>query len=128
VVDNNNLAVWIKDQSFPDAAGHYSRIATVSAATGNVETRYTGTRERPFFTDIMGNHQLLPNGNVLVTESIAGRVFEVDHSGNIVWEYFNVIGDGILGVVNDGQRLPARLDNAFFSNLSSKCETSTLEH
>jgi hypothetical protein len=128
VVDNNNLATWTKGESIPDAAGHYSRIATMSAATGKVETRYTGTRERPFFTDIMGKHQLLPNGNVLVTESIAGRVFEFDHEGNIVWEYFNVIGNGILGVVNDGQRLPAGLDTEFFTNLSSKCESSTLEH
>jgi hypothetical protein len=130
VIDNNNLGRWTKNESRPDAAGHYSRIATVSAQTGKVETLYTGTRERPFFTDIMGQHQLLPNGNVLVTESIAGRVFEIDHAGNVVWEYFNVIDEGLLGAVDDAHRLSGNLDEAFFSRISSTCKTSfsTLEH
>jgi len=128
VFDNNNLAVWTKNETLPDSAGHYSRIATLSATTGRVETRYTGTRERPFFTDIMGQHQLLPNGNTLVTETIAGRVFELDRDANIVWEYFNIIGDGTLGVIDDAHRLPTELDEAFFTKLSSQCEVSTPEH
>ena len=35
----------------------------------------------------MGNHQYLPNGNILITESRGGRVFEVTPAGKIVWEF-----------------------------------------
>jgi hypothetical protein len=129
VFDNNNLAVWREnDDSRPDPAGHHSRIATVSALTGTVTTRYAGSPERPFFTDIMGQHQQLANGNVLITESIAGRVFEIDRAGNTVWEYFNLIDDGMLGLVGDARRLPGDLDERFFSRISSACERSTTEH
>jgi hypothetical protein len=127
VVDNNNLCVW-RGESYPDPVGRYSRIATISATTGKVTTRYTGTPGEPFFTDIMGQHQLLPNGNTVVTETIAGRVFELDRGQKIVWEYFNIIGDGLLGVIADAQRLPPELDEAFFTNVASRCEASTREH
>jgi hypothetical protein len=126
VFDNNNLSVW-RDESNPEPTGHYSRIARVSAVTGQVTTRFAGTRERPFFTDIMGQHQLLPNGNVLITESVGGRVFEIDRAGDIVWEYFNVVGDGILGLVDDSRRLSSEFDESFFGRLSSTCQRSTLE-
>ncbi len=126
VFDNNNLAVW-RDESSPDAAGHYSRIATISAVTGKVTTRFAGTRERPFFTDIMGQHQLLPNGNLLVTESIAGRVFELDRNNEIVWEYFNVVRDGVLGLVADAQRLAPDFDEAFFAKKAATCAQSSTD-
>ncbi len=35
----------------------------------------------------MGANQPLPNGNVLITESDFGRVFEVTRDGEIVWEF-----------------------------------------
>ena len=31
----------------------------------------------------------MPGGNLLITESMTGRVFEVDHDGQTVWEYWN---------------------------------------
>ena len=34
--------------------------------------------------------QRLPNGNTLITESDAGRVFEVTEGGDIVWEFVNL--------------------------------------
>jgi hypothetical protein len=35
----------------------------------------------------MGSAQRLPNGNTLVTESAFGRIFEVDQTGQVRWEY-----------------------------------------
>jgi hypothetical protein len=32
---------------------------------------------------------VLPNGNVLVTESDNGRAFELSGDGEIVWEFYN---------------------------------------
>ena len=42
-----------------------------------------------FFTEGAGAQNLLPNGNVLVTESEDGRLFEVTLDGRVVWEYLN---------------------------------------
>jgi hypothetical protein len=53
----------------------------------SLDTRiiYPQHKETTFYSDIMGTHQLLSNGNRLITESRAGRVFEIDAKGNIVW-------------------------------------------
>lgn len=40
-----------------------------------------------FFTPIGGVEQPLPNGNVLVTSTRGGRVFEVTRDGQTVWEW-----------------------------------------
>lgn len=42
-----------------------------------------------FFTYSQGFFQDLPNGNILITESEDGRVFEIDKNLNVVWEFYN---------------------------------------
>jgi hypothetical protein len=50
---------------------------------------YTGNTKKLFFSSLMGTSQPLPNGNVLVTESDYGRVFEITRKGDIVWQFDN---------------------------------------
>jgi hypothetical protein len=55
--------------------------------------------------------QVLPNGNVLVTESLGGRVLEVARDDKkVVWEYVNGLGeiDGAprVGLVTHAERVP----------------------
>ncbi|MDJ0847388.1 MAG: arylsulfotransferase family protein [Myxococcota bacterium] len=50
---------------------------------------YVGSEETPFFSFTCGAAERLPNGNTLVSESDAGRAFEVTPDGEIVWEYRN---------------------------------------
>lgn len=51
---------------------------------------YYGAEPGNFFhTATCGTGQRLPNGNTLITESDAGRAFEVTPDKNIVWEYVN---------------------------------------
>ena len=45
-------------------------------------TRYSD----PFYTKIQGKWQDLENGNMLLAETRAGRVVEVDSNGRTVWE------------------------------------------
>jgi hypothetical protein len=120
VFDNNNLAVETSE-STPDSAGHHSRIVALSPLKGGIEVLFSGSREQPFFTHIMGKQQRLPNGNLLLTESVAGRVLEVDRSGTIVWEYFNVVGDGRIGLVDDALWLPPEFTPDFFARASAGC-------
>lgn len=120
VFDNNNLALW-GDETTPQPAGHHSRVVDITAPSQSVTVRFSGTGDQPFFTDIMGNHQLLPNGNMLLTESISGRVIEIDPSGKIVWEYFNLVGNGRVGLVDDALLLSRKFDEEFFAKAASAC-------
>lgn len=63
-----------------------SRILKIVPATREVSTVYEGTEQEPFYSFRRGKHQILPNGNVLVTEAEAGRVFEATPDGELVWE------------------------------------------
>jgi hypothetical protein len=63
-----------------------SRILRVDPATDAVETVFEGSEAAPFYSWQRGKHQMLPNGNLLVTETEHGRVFEAAPDGSLVWE------------------------------------------
>jgi len=64
-----------------------SRIVAVQPHTDSVEVRFPTPRSDPFYTDATGKWQQLPNGNMLLSESKAGRVVEVAPDGRTVWEW-----------------------------------------
>ena len=76
VFDNNNLDPMVETQS---------RIIRIDARDGSVTTTFAGSPAVPFFTNIMGKHQILENGNTLITESRGGRTFEVTGDGRLVF-------------------------------------------
>ena len=67
----------------------------------------------PFYTDIMGKHQWLPNGNLLITESRQGRAFEINPQGEVVWEYMNYVDRRVVDLVEEVQRLPPEYERLF---------------
>jgi hypothetical protein len=62
-------------------------IVEVDPATGKPTRKYGGVSSQNTYSNIRGKHQSLTNGNILITESQAGRVFEVNDKGEIVWEF-----------------------------------------
>jgi hypothetical protein len=50
---------------------------------------FGGSPSAPFFSFSCGAAARLPNGNTLITESDAGRAFEVTRDKEIVWEFYN---------------------------------------
>ena len=90
-----------------------SRIVIVTAPDQVQDEYLVGSPSLPFFSAIMGKHQWLANGNLLVTESTGGRAFEVTPEGGIVWEYYNFVDDGTLGLVEEVQRLPVEYAGLF---------------
>jgi hypothetical protein len=66
-----------------------SRIVEYDPVAEKIVWRYEGASGREFFSRGRGACQALPNGDVLITESAKGRVFEVTRDGRIVWEFFN---------------------------------------
>jgi hypothetical protein len=65
----------------------YSRVIEVDRRTRAITWEYRDSPPENFFTPFMGSAQRLPNGNTLVTESAFGRIFEVDQTGQVRWEY-----------------------------------------
>jgi hypothetical protein len=48
---------------------------------------YGGDADYPVFSALSASVDPLPNGNVLVTETDAGRIFEITFDKQIVWDY-----------------------------------------
>ena len=94
--DNNPAAEEIRSfvdpqHPAPDAvatAGDAgSRVLEIDPADGAILWHHVGTSERPFYSFVLGHAQRLGNGNTLITESVAGRAFEVTAEGEVVWEF-----------------------------------------
>jgi hypothetical protein len=127
VFDNNNLRRpedWDKTASEADS-GYASRVVTISAVTGKVDVLYSGTPDHHFFTDIMGQQERLANGDLLLTESVPGRVVELDRRGQVVWEYVNIVDGKLKGLISDAHRLPPQFDHQFFTTTAARCTSSS---
>lgn len=107
-IDGDHFSVFDNN---PNAG--FSRIVIVSARENTMEVYYKGTKKKPFFSAFMGKEQWLPNGNLLVTESLEGRAFEIDKDKEIVWEYMNLVGDGKIGLLEEAHRYPMRYGNFY---------------
>lgn len=85
-----------------------SEIMTVDPSDlDSQEVIYRGDEKHPFYTKAGGKHQHLADGNVLITESRAGRVFEVTPEGELVWEWIHPGWNGErVPEVLEGTRYP----------------------
>lgn len=122
-LDGDTISVFDNNNLMPGVQPPRSRIVIVrpGAAGGSQETYYDGRGGKGFSTAILGKHQWLPNGNVLIVESQRGRAFEIDRDRRVVWEYVNFVGDGRIGLMQEAQRLGPRFDRAFFARATEAC-------
>jgi len=122
-IDGNRISVFDNAVAWGKDAVRESRIIILSPGEEDSETEVylQGSDAFPFYTDVMGKHQWLANGNLLVTESTRGRAFEIDADGEIVWQHVNLLDDqGLVGLVDEAQRLPPKFDQAFFEKQRSE--------
>ena len=72
-----------------------SRVIRVDLLTSEILWSYAGTIEEPLYSAYHSSVDPLPNGNVLITESLAGRLLEVTSDGEIAWDYRSIwrVGD-----------------------------------
>ena len=125
-IDGNTISIFDNNDIAPDGYGLQSRILIKSFIDNQIHVYYTGTKEKPFFTEVMGKHQWLLNGNLLITEATKGRAFEIDKKGNIVWEYINLVEKGYIGMLEEAQRLPSKYTKEFFEQNTQRCHNSNL--
>ena len=69
--------------------GRKSKVLEFDPLTFDVPWSYCSSADPPFYSQMCGAAQRLPNGNTLITESDYGRAFEVTPENRIVWEFIN---------------------------------------
>ena len=99
-----NVLIFNNGWEYPGFEREYSSVDEVSlpsdrrnyrldagAAYGPNETAWTYAADPPesFYAYQGSNAQRLPNGNTLITDGPAGRVFEVTREGKTVWDFRN---------------------------------------
>ncbi len=115
IFDNANQT---DDPRFGKAA---SRIVEIDARTGEHSVALDGAGKTPFYSDVMATHERLPNGNILVNESMWGRILEFTPEGELVYSYTNAIGPREIGRTFEAQVLPESMDKAFFETARAAC-------
>lgn len=84
VLENGNLLIF--DNL---SLNKQSRVIEYDPRLQQVVWEYKGSEQQPLFSAIRGNQQALSNGNVLICESNASRLLEVNRQGELIWEYYS---------------------------------------
>jgi hypothetical protein len=84
ILPNGHLMLF-DNVAYPDS----SQVSEIDLETGKTVWSYRGSEAHPFLSTGLGAASRLPGGNTLITESMAGRAFEVTPEGEIVWEFYN---------------------------------------
>ena len=71
----------------------------IDPLTRETEILYGERDGEEFLSVIRGQHTLLEQDRILITEFDAGRVFEIDANGEIVWEFVNAYDDEWVGEI-----------------------------
>jgi len=91
-LENGNFQIFDNGSERPE--GNRSRVVEVDPKTGEIVWEFQARESNNFYSKRQGAAQRLPNGNVLVTSTIFGHLFEVTQKGEVVWDYVNPINNG----------------------------------
>jgi hypothetical protein len=84
LLDNGRILLF-------DNCGHPggSKVVEIDPLSGETHWSYAGNEENGFDSPVLGSCSRLPNDNILITDSVNGRAFEVTRTGEKVWEFYN---------------------------------------
>ena len=86
---------------------NYSLESTGTYGPADPVYSYTKEVKTDFFSPVMSNTEILPNGNLFVCEATKGKFTEYDMANEvIVWEYVNPVTD--FTVAKQGEELSGR--------------------
>ena len=88
ILPNGNMIVFANGDNTPEAHPR-SRIVEFDPETGEEVWVYMDKPSRNFYSHFISGQDRLPNGNTLICEGLWGRIFEVTHDGELVWEYIS---------------------------------------
>ncbi len=92
LLPNGNIQIFDNGSERPE--GNRSAVVEVNPRTNQVVWEYHSQDSTSFFSHRQGAAQRLPNGNVLVTSTNHGHLFEVTPRKEIVWDYVVPIHNG----------------------------------
>ena len=119
VFDNRVVGVARPENNYLGDAGG-SRIIKIDPQTKTYDVIYASSEKNNFYSAYRGKHQMLDNGNILITETDAGRAFEATPEGDIVWEFINAWDDDEIGWIMSATRHP----QSFGDFASQSCPAS----
>lgn len=105
VLDNRTAQAASAENGFTGGA-HGSRIIAINPSEYGYRELYASNEFNKFYTAYRGKHQVLENGNILITESEAGRVFEATPDGRIAWMIVSRYDDKTVGWLTSATRYP----------------------
>ena len=105
---NNNVyrTAYVAGQTNLDAAFD-TNIMTVDPVSGATQVVFGQQPGEEMLSVIRGQHELLPDGGMLITEFDAGRVLQVSPDRQIVWEYVNHYSAEKVGEITNAALYPA---------------------
>ncbi|NNC96252.1 MAG: T9SS type A sorting domain-containing protein [Chitinophagales bacterium] len=77
-----------------NSSNNYDIAANQPYDPMDLDWSYPPVKSINFYSQIVSGADRLPNGNTLICEGNKGHFFEIDQTGNVVWEYINPV---ILG-------------------------------
>ncbi len=93
------------DNRLTDLETRYSRILKIDPASMDVSVIFDGKQEN-FYNAKHGKHQVLPDGNILISSPEQGRFFEVNREGQTVFEFVNLYDESQVLKVSEAKWLP----------------------
>ena len=120
---NGNILIFDNGTHRRDNPVTFSRVIEVDPRSSEIVWRYTDQSIFEFFSPYISGAQRLANGNTLICEGCHGRIFEVTHEGEVVWEYVSphfFQEPGRVGLNNWYSRL--RYDEDFIRAISNKID------
>jgi len=101
-LENGNFLIFDNGSERPQ--GNRSRVVEVNPKTNEIVWSYESQDINSFYSYRQGAVQKLPNGNVLVTSSHHGHLFEVTPDKKIAWDYVNPVVAGVARCLIDEDR------------------------
>lgn len=95
-----------------------SNIVRVDPKTNDTSIVFQDPDAPVFYSEIMGQHQRLENGNWFILSATEGRAIEVTGTGRPVREFNNIVNDKFNAIITFGEHLPAN----YFSTVPSCVE------
>lgn len=89
---NNRISLFDNGWQRPQA--NRSRAVVVNMEKNDIEWEYAASNLNSFYSAYQGAAQHLPNGNVLITSTATGHIFEVTKEGQVAWEYVSPFMSG----------------------------------
>ncbi len=83
-----------------------TNITAVEPASGEIEVLFGEAPGQKMLSAIRGQHEILPDGGMVIAEFDGGRVIQTSAEGEVVWEYVNAFDDAHVGEITNADVHP----------------------